>query len=277
MHLKSTYFIGVLSFIIILYAAACSKSMPPSPPPPNTCAAKNIVISNIITSSGACGSTGSITVSAAGSTGFTYKLNSSGVYQASPAFNNIGAATYIVFVKDADGCERSVTATVGATGNPAFTISTAVVPAGNCGGTDGSVTINASGSSGFMYKLNSGIYQTSNLFSGLSSSSNTVTVKDLSGCEITATANVPVNTAPGPKFLAARSVIQANCSGSSCHTNGGNQGGRNFDTDCNIVAAKIRINQRAVIEGTMPQGGPLTASNKAILADWFNAGGGFNN
>ncbi len=277
MKLKSTYFTIILAVAIIIYAAACSKSTPPPAAPVDPCPAKNIVITNTITNSSACGSTGSIVASATGSTGFTYKLNSAGTYQASPTFNNLGAATYTVFAKDAEGCERSVTATVGSTGTAPFTISTVVAPANNCGGVNGSITISTSGSTGFTYKLNSGAFQASNIFSGLAAGSNTVTVKDVNGCEVSATANITTNTTPGPKFMAAKAVIQANCSGPSCHTNGGNQGGRNFDVDCNIVLANTRIHDRAVVLGTMPPAGPLSASNKAILQDWINTGGGFNN
>lgn len=277
MKLKSTYFTIILAAAIIIYAAACSKSTPPPAAPVDPCPAKNIVITNSISNSAACGSTGSIVASAAGSTGFTYKLNSAGTYQASSTFNNLGAATYTVFAKDAEGCERSISATVGSTGTSPFTVSTVVAPSNNCGGSNGSITINTSGSTGFSYKLNLGAFQASNIFSGLASGSNTVTVRDVNGCEVTATANVTVNTTPGPKFIAAKSVIQANCGGSFCHLNSSNAGGRNFDTDCNIVAANARIHQRAVVEGTMPPSAPLSTSNRAILQDWITAGAGFNN
>lgn len=277
MKLKSTYFTLILAISIILYGAACSKSSPPPAAPPNNCSLKNIVVTTTTINSAACGPTGSIVVSATGSTGFTFKLNSTGIYQSSATFNNVGAAVYTVFAKDAEGCEKSAQVTVNASGTASFTVNTSVVSASNCGGTDGSVTVNASGSTGFMYKINSGVFQASNVFNGLSTGSNVLTVKDVTGCEITATANILVNTTPGPKFSAARSIILANCSGSPCHTNGGNSGGRNFDTDCNIVAAKARIHQRAVVEGSMPLGAPLSASNRAIIADWVNAGGSFNN
>ena len=277
MKINSTFCIISLTASIIMYNFACSKSSTPGGTSADPCAGKNITVDNTVTASSVCGSTGSIVVNAAGSSGFTYKLNSSGTYQSSNVFNNIGAATYTVFVKDAVGCERSASATIGGSGSAPFTVTISTSPAGNCGGTDGSITINATGSSGFSYKLNSGAYQASNIFTNLGAGSNSVTVKDLNGCEVTTAANVSVNTTPGPKFGAVKSVIQANCAGSGCHTNGGNQGGRNFDVDCNIVAAKVRINQRAVIEGSMPALGPLSAANKAIITDWINAGGGFNN
>jgi hypothetical protein len=55
---------------------------------------------------------GSITVSAAGSTGFTYNING-GTYQASNAFLNLASGNYLVGVKDVNGCTKSLTVTVG--------------------------------------------------------------------------------------------------------------------------------------------------------------------
>jgi uncharacterized membrane protein len=62
-------------------------------------------------------------VSATGSTSFTYKLNSGGVYQSSGAFSNVAAGDYTVFAKDGAGCEKSTTVTVagGGTAGPLFT------------------------------------------------------------------------------------------------------------------------------------------------------------
>ena len=273
---NSTFCLIALIVTVITYNFACSKSSPPADEPGDLCAGKNITINSIVNASSACASTGSITINAAGSSGFIYKLNS-GAYQSSNVFNNIGAATYTLFVKDGAGCERSASAIVGATGTAGFSLNISTVPASNCGGNDGVVTINPTGSSGYSYKLNSGVYQASNNFTNLPAGSNNVTVKDFTGCEVTAAANVLVNTTAGPKFIAVRTLLLANCSASACHTNGGNQGGRNFDVDCNIVAAKVRINQRAVIEGSMPSAGGLSPANKAIITDWINAGGGFNN
>ena len=115
---------------------ACSKSGgdedgTPPPPPADVCQGKTITITPTATNTGSCANTGSITVSATGSTGFTYKLNATGVYQSSNAFANIAAGTHTVFVKDAAGCERSATVTVGTSGvaGPLFTAVKAVMTA----------------------------------------------------------------------------------------------------------------------------------------------------
>jgi uncharacterized membrane protein len=76
---------------------------------------------------------------------------------------------------------------------------------------------------------------------------------------------------PGPKFLAAKAVVEANCV--SCHRVGGTQPTPAFDTDCKIVSNATAIKTQAVDLGRMPQAGPLSAADKQKISDWVNAGG----
>lgn len=110
--------ICVVSFITITQISSCSKSSPnpTTPPVTDVCAGKTITITATPAASNGCGTTGSIVVSASGSTGFTYKLNSAGSYQASGTFSNLAAGTYTVFAKDAVGCENSQSVTVASAG-----------------------------------------------------------------------------------------------------------------------------------------------------------------
>jgi len=78
---------------------------------------------------------------------------------------------------------------------------------------------------------------------------------------------------PGPKFLAVKSVITSSCALSGCHIAPSNMGGVNFETNANIVAHGAQIKDKAVDDGTMPPGIPLSASDKAKITDWMNAGG----
>lgn len=83
----------------------------------------------------------------------------------------------------------------------------------------------------------------------------------------------PSGDTPGPKFLAAKSVISSSCALSGCHVSPSNTGGINFESNASIVANGARIKTRAVDEGTMPPTGPLSASAKTSIADWISAGG----
>ncbi|MFZ4770683.1 MAG: hypothetical protein ACOYLO_10940 [Ferruginibacter sp.] len=108
--------------IALLYLNSCSKSSP-DPSPTDPCAGKTITITATGTASSGCASNGSISVSATGSTGFTFKLNSGGAYQASGSFTNVSPGAYTVYAKDAAGCEKTSTVSVTAgTKGPLFTL-----------------------------------------------------------------------------------------------------------------------------------------------------------
>ncbi len=83
----------------------------------------------------------------------------------------------------------------------------------------------------------------------------------------------PPGDTPGPKFLATKSIVTNSCALSGCHITPSNRGGVNFESDASIVSNGSRIKSRAVDQSTMPPTGPLSASDKAIITDWINAGG----
>ncbi|ULQ53439.1 hypothetical protein [Flavihumibacter fluvii] len=88
----------------------------------DACAGKTITVGAKITNSDKCSPSGTIKVEVTGSTGFTYRLNASGAYQAEDLFNNVGPGNYTVYAKDGAGCEKSTTVTVGSLDNgPLFT------------------------------------------------------------------------------------------------------------------------------------------------------------
>ncbi|MGB4845629.1 MAG: hypothetical protein WBP16_14275 [Ferruginibacter sp.] len=232
----------------------------------------SIVVSASSTAAINCQANGSITVTASGSTGFTYKLNAGGIYQPSNVFNNLAAGAYTAFAKDASGCENSVAVSV--TTNNTLAINNVTVPASKCSN-NGTVTVNASGSTGFTYKLNAGgTYQPSNIFAALASGNYTMFAKDGFGCETSAPAVVGINNTAGPLFVNVKNLLAARCV--SCHSGPVPAGGHDWTQDCEIVNFSDRINQRAVVIGDMPQGGPmLTPAEKAIITNWINAGAKF--
>jgi len=249
---------------------SCSKGG--NDPNPDPCAGKTIVITATPSASVGCGApNGSITVTATGSSGFQFKLNASGTYQSSGIFNGLSAGTYTVFAKDAAGCEKSQPATVTATGT-GFTINAVPSVTSGCGSSDGAITVTATGSTGFQYKLGAaGTYGSANTFNNLAEGSYTVFVKDAGGCESSQTVSV-ISGSPGTKFSAVRTLLNAKCIG--CHSGPSPAAGKDWTVNCTVVANKNLINNRAVVVGDMPQGGPtLSASEKQIITDWINAGG----
>jgi hypothetical protein len=227
-------------------------------------------------------SNGSITATASGATGFTYSLNN-GAYQASGTFSGLAAGTYTVTAKSSAGCLGSTSVTLTAVNpctNTSIAISTAVVNVLPCASpaANGKITVTASGSSGYTYNINNGAYQASNIFSNLAATTYTVGVKDVNGCTKTASATVGT-TVKGPLFTDVRTLITNRCGGSSCHMNGGNKAGYNFDNDCSIVTAWSAINTACVTSNSMPNSPQplLTAAEKQKITNWINAGHTYGN
>lgn len=249
---------------------SCSKGGSDSPADP--CAGKNIVVTATATPGSGCGAPGgTITANATGSTGFTYKISTGASFQASGIFNGLAAGNYVITAKDADGCLETQAVTVTASGGT-FTITATPTNTSGCASTDGSITVIATGSTGYQYKLGAGAYGTTNTFTNLAEGAYTVFVKDGAGCETSQTVTVAGTTTPGPKFTAVRNLINAKCT--SCHSGAAPAAGRDWTVNCNVVNNRTLINNRAVIVGDMPQGGPtLSAAEKAIITDWINAGG----
>ena len=122
-------------------------------------------------------------------TNYTFASPPSGTIVYNGLLNTCTANTvgiYTVTVTDAAGCTASSTVTIGQAANISFTISPCITP-GNF-----SITVNASGTPGpYQYKLNSGTYQTSNVFNGVSGGTYTVTVLSANGCTASNTFTTP--------------------------------------------------------------------------------------
>jgi hypothetical protein len=116
-------------------SAGCTGSSVFSVTIVNPCQNTTITLTATPTASNNCVTpgTGSITVTAAGSTGFTYNLNN-GAYQAGNSFTALSPATYTVGVKDGNGCTQTASVVVSpVAAGPKFTAVKNLVIA-RCGG-----------------------------------------------------------------------------------------------------------------------------------------------
>lgn len=119
MKKKKSFFAAPIVIIAVFYfLSSCSKSSPGVTPPADICAGKIITITATPSATSACNAAGSIDVIAVGSTGFTYKIDAAGTYQASGTFHNLAAGTYTVFAKDAAGCEKNTAAIITISSTP---------------------------------------------------------------------------------------------------------------------------------------------------------------
>lgn len=166
-------------------------------------------------------SNGALTANASGGTGgYTYSWTSGGV--ASQGISNLAAGTYSVVVTDAGGCTAAASATI--TQPTAIAANANVLQNVSCfGGTNGSASSVANGGT-TPYSYSWSTAATSNVITGLSSGTYTVTITDNSGCSTTATVNV---TQPASAVTVTVSVVNhVSCYNGSngsltANTNGG--------------------------------------------------------
>jgi SprB repeat len=243
------------------------------------CAGITVAVTTVLVNPTTGLSNGSITASATGGTGFTYSLNN-GTFQTSGVFGSLGAGSYTVTAKNANGCLGSAVVTLTAASactNVNITMTFAIVSVTPCltPANNGGITVTAAGSSGYTYNINGGAYQASAVFASLNAGNYLIGVKDGNGCSNTQTATVGV-VPQGTTFAPLRALISAHCSGTGCHMNGGKAAGYNFDTDCSIVGYWSQING-ACVTGALkkmpisPQPA-LTTAEKLVITTWINAG-----
>lgn len=229
-----------------------------------------ITVSESTQASSCSAADGSITVAGSGGSGtYTYSLNG-GTYQSSTHFYNLAIGSYSIAVKDSLGCSATTTASVtNASSSLAFTVATTINT--GCPTANGAITVSATGGTApYQYKLNSGSYQSSNSFTGLSAGTYTVTVSDASNCPISSSATV---TRSGPSFSSQiSSIISTKCSISGCH-NGSHS--PTLTTYSNISANASQI-KSVIAGGSMPpsnsSGGSLSTTQINLINCWIADG-----
>ncbi len=140
-----------------------------------------------------CGvSDGSVTLTGSGGNDapFQYAFNG-GSLQSSGAFTSISAGEYEVIVEDAGGCQLLDTITITSPGSPSLDSSSFNEPLCNSG-TDGSITISASGGTGAITysKDNGGTYQSGATFASVGAGTYNVVIKDASNCTVSSSITV---------------------------------------------------------------------------------------
>jgi gliding motility-associated-like protein len=163
-------------------------------------------IARTITNSTCGAANGAITLGAVtgGTAPYTFSVNGS-TFTTTTSYTGLLANTYPVIVQDANGCQFTTSATVVDMSGLVASI-TSQTDVGCNGGTNGSVTVTASGSTGpYSYSLNGGAFGATNTFGSLAAGNNTITAKDANGCTIA----VPVTIAQ-PAVLTGIIATQTN-------------------------------------------------------------------
>src|SRR5437870_3719606 len=160
------------------------------------------------------GSSGIVTVAGSGGTfPYTYAIDGT-TFGTSGTFSSLGAGSYTITVKDANGCTKTQAVTIT---QPAAAVSSSISSQTNVacfGGSSGIVTVAGSGgTSPYTFSKDGTTFGTSGTFGSLAAGSYTITVKDANGC----TTTQPVTITQPAAALSSSISSQTNvaCFGSS--------------------------------------------------------------
>ena len=139
MFVKNLLLSSVFASAILI--SDCDTESPPEPA--DARASKNIQLTATTVAAASCSANGKVTLRANGSTGFVFQQGN-GAFQSDSVFSGLAAGTYSFTVKDAEGCTKTTTVTVGenSTKGAMFTAVSALVAtkcnqACHTAGTDG--------------------------------------------------------------------------------------------------------------------------------------------
>lgn len=74
------------------------------------------------------------------------------------------------------------------------------------------------------------------------------------------------------RFADVKIIVSAKCATAGCHNAGSAAGGIALETYDQIKIKADRINQRVLVEKTMPPGSPLSPAEVAVIKCWINSG-----
>ena len=135
-----------------------------------------------------------------GAVPYQYNFNNLG-YTASTSYTGLAAGTYSLIVKDANGCTYNASNIIlsNGTGPTAITVNPTNP---SCGASNGQVVLGAvtGGVSPFQYNFNNTGYSTTTSYTGLSSGTFTLSVKDFNGCVYNAS-NIILTNGNGPTSI----------------------------------------------------------------------------
>lgn len=156
-----------------------------------------LAINNVIPTTPTCvgSKTGSFFIIAGGGTPpYKYSVDGGLSYGSSDIISGLAAGTYSIIVKDANGCFVMITGVI--TPPLPLVIGVATTNVSSAGLANGSITITPSGGAGgYLYSINGGTtFSSSNTFTGLSTGTYKIVVKDANGCTVNATAVIQIGT-----------------------------------------------------------------------------------
>jgi hypothetical protein len=201
----------VFALVIIVTQFSCKHEVQ------ITCAQIGFKLTAVKSDAVSGASNGSISISSTGGNGFKYSLNG-GAFQDTGYFGNLAPfAQYRILGKNSAGCTDTALINIGSIdpcSGVTINLATSKVDA-SPNKSDGSITVTATGGSGFSYSLNGGTMQTSGNFSGLAAGTYTIAAKSAAGCTGTIQVNIATNDPCAGITVAITNTLQQPTTGQS--------------------------------------------------------------
>lgn len=210
---------------------------------------------------------GSISVSASGGKEPYLFTVSNLPGQAEGKFSNLAAGSYTVTVTDANACSATVeNVSIKASD---FKFSTVLVGDSDCLGANGQITISVEQlNPPYKYRMGSGSFSESNVFTGLASGVYGFTVQDNTGCSVLLSVTVPRASTGTSWESDIRPIIVKSCATSGCHDGSSRTDLRIFE-NAKVHAAAIKSKTR---DRSMPREGTLNQNEIDLISCWVDDG-----
>ena len=190
-------------------------------------------INSITPTDASCGAAdGTIAINASGGSGtLQYSIDNGVTFVSASTFNSLAAGNYDIVVEDAGGCQANGTTTIATLNGPVIN---SITPTdANCGASDGTIAINASGGSGTLqYSIDNGVtFVNASTFNNLPSGNYDIVVEDAGGCQVTG--NTTIANLNGPAVNAGPD--QTVCTGQQVTLSGSGAGIVGYAWDNGII------------------------------------------
>lgn len=187
--------------------------------------------------------------------------------QTSGVFNNLAAGVYSARVKDGNGCSTSIdNISINASD---FVFSTTIISNTSCLTNSGEVVVDvAQDNPPYTFKLGNGSFSENNTFTGLSTGSHFIAVKDNSGCSITLSVTVPRGFTGTSWLTDILPIMETSCALSGCH-NGTSRPDLRLYANAKFYAASMKSKTK---DKSMPREGTLSQQQISIIACWVDDG-----
>ncbi len=191
-------------------------------------------------------------------------------FQESGVFEDLSPGTYTGYVRDSTNCiDEGVFSLTAA--DSGITMNATADSVAGCGGSEGQVTVIASGGVGTLtYRVDDGSFGSDSVFMGLTAGNHVFDVMDEEGCVLSSTEFVLSGTSYADEVAA---ILQTNCDGSTCHI-GGTTGLPDWSDFSELQNKSVRVKTK-ILDGTMPpasSGKSLSQAEIDIIVCWVDDG-----